>query len=233
MASRRMGRYRNEAESAVLCHYACRTPPVGTRGKALDPADTSGRQSTAVCVRSIMPIFKRLWNVIRARHVSDDIQQELETHLALLEEEEQKLGRSPGDARAAARRRFGNAALTNEKTREADLAGGLEAAKKDLLYAARVLRKSPGFSVFAALAIALGIGSTTLIFSIVNSLLLKPLPYAESQRLFMVWQRIPQEDRVSLSTKEFTAWRQQPGGFETLAAFTGSGFTIPGQGAPG
>ena len=75
-----------------------------------------------------MPIFKRLWNVIRARHVSDDIQQELETHLALLEEEEQKLGRSPGDARAAARRRFGNAALTNEKTREADLAGWLEAA---------------------------------------------------------------------------------------------------------
>src|SRR5229473_6495680 len=154
-----------------------------------------------------MSIFKRLWNVMRPRRVNEEIRQEMEMHLALLEEEERARGLSAGDARATARQRFGNTTLSNEKTREMDLLGWLEAAKKDLFYAARVLRKSPSFTVFAVLAIALGIGSTTLIFSILNSLILQPPPFPGSNRLYMVWQRLPQEDRVSLSTKEFLAWQ--------------------------
>src|SRR5438552_17567413 len=152
-----------------------------------------------------MSILKRLWNVIRPRRVNEEIRQEMETHLALLEEEERARGLGAGDARAMARRRFGNATSSSERTREKDLLGWLEAAKKDLFYAARVLRKSPACTVFAVLAIALGIGSTTLMFSIVNSLILQPPPFPNSNRLFIVWQRIPQEDRVPLSPKEFLA----------------------------
>ena len=96
-----------------------------------------------------MPIFKRLWNVIRPHRVSEGIEQETQIHLALLEEEERARGLSPEDARATARRRFGNVTQTNEKTRDMDLLGWLETTRKDLHYAARVLRKSPAFSVFA------------------------------------------------------------------------------------
>jgi hypothetical protein len=179
-----------------------------------------------------MTIFQRLWNVIRPRRVNDEIQQEMETHLALLEEEEQSRGVSGGEAQRIARQRFGNTTRTAEKTREMDLLGWLETGKKDLFYAARVLRKSPAFTVFALLAIALGIGSTTLMFSILNSLVLQPPPFPYSNRLYMVWQRLPQEDRVSLSTKEFLAWQTQSAVFERLGAFTGNGFTITGHGDP-
>src|SRR5258708_5292405 len=179
-----------------------------------------------------MFIFQRLWNVIRPGRVNDEIRQEMETHLALLEEEEQSRGVSDSEALRIARQRFGNTTGAAEKTRDMDLLGWLETAKKDALYAARVLRKSPAFTAFAVLAIALGIGSTTLMFSILNSLLLQPPPFPDSNRLYMIWQRLPQEERVSLSTKEFLAWQGTSAVFERLGAFTGNGFTITGRGEP-
>src|SRR5438105_4671646 len=115
-----------------------------------------------------MSIFERLRNVFRPRRLNDEIQQEMETHLALLEEEESTPGRAPEIARASARRRFGNSTRFQEQTREMDLVSWLEVAAKDIHYAFRVLRKSPAFSFFAVLTIALGIGSTTLMFSVVN-----------------------------------------------------------------
>jgi predicted permease len=80
--------------------------------------------------------------------------------------------------------------------------------------------------------LALGIGSTALMFTIVNSVLLKGPPFPEADRLVMLWQDLPQEKRVSFSTREFTAWRDQSRFFENFAAMTGNGFTITGPGEP-
>src|SRR2546423_3763222 len=113
-----------------------------------------------------------------------------------------------------------------------DVIGWIDTARKDLRYASRVLRKTPAFSFTAVLAIALGIGSTTLMFSVLNSLLLQPPPYHQADRLYMVWQRLRSGERASFSTRDFLAWKQQTESFEDLAAFTGSGFTISGVGEP-
>ena len=82
------------------------------------------------------------------------------------------------------------------------------------------------------LALALGIGANTTIFSVINSLLLQPLPYHDPERLVRVWQRIPGEDYVSFSPSEFLEYREQTQVFEDLSAFTGNGFTLTGRGDP-
>jgi putative ABC transport system permease protein len=80
--------------------------------------------------------------------------------------------------------------------------------------------------------LALGIGSTTLMFTLVNFLLLRGPAFPEAERLVMLWQKIPQEDRTSFSVKEFAAWKKQTEVFDQLATFTGTGFTITGRGEP-
>jgi len=108
----------------------------------------------------------------------------------------------------------------------------METLGNDLRYAARLLHKNLSFSGFAILALALGIGATALMASVVNSLLLEPLPYKDPERLFMVWNKIPHEERISFSTREFLAYNGQSAIFDKVAAFTGHGFVISGQGEP-
>ena len=88
------------------------------------------------------------------------------------------------------------------------------------------------FSLTVVLVLALGIGSTALMFTIVNSVLLKGPPFPDADRLVMLWQDLLQEKRVSFSTREFTVWSQQSQLFENFAAMTGNGFTITGRGEP-
>ena len=82
------------------------------------------------------------------------------------------------------------------------------------------------------LVLGTGIGSTALMFTLVNSLLLRGPGFPEVDRLYMLWQKIPQEERTSFSAKEFSAWQKQTEVFEQLATFTGTGFTITGRGEP-
>ncbi|MBA3272873.1 MAG: ABC transporter permease, partial [Chthoniobacterales bacterium] len=103
---------------------------------------------------------------------------------------------------------------------------------QDLRFAFRTLRKAPAFSLTVALVLALGLGSTVLMFAIVNSVLLKGPPFPEAERLFTLWQRIPQEPRVSFSPHEFVAWQEQTQTFESLAFVTGTGFVLSGRGDP-
>lgn len=95
----------------------------------------------------------------------------------------------------------------------------------DLKYAIRMLRKNPGFSFIAVLVLALGIGANTAIFSVVNGVLLRPLPYTEPDQLFMVWENDTQEGnpRNDVSPANFLDWKAQSQSFESLAAFTQPG----------
>jgi putative ABC transport system permease protein len=91
-----------------------------------------------------------------------------------------------------------------------------------------MLRKNPGFTCAGALTLALGIGANTAIFSVIDTVLLKPLPYAEADRLLMVWEKPPQGLRNYASEANYLDWRDQARSFSVLAAFTTGGFTLSG-----
>ena len=103
---------------------------------------------------------------------------------------------------------------------------------QDLRYAARMLAKSPGFTSVAVLTLALGIGANTAIFSFIDGVLLKPLPYGDPERIVMVWEKPPGGDRNGISTLNFLDWKTQNTVFEALAAQTGGSMTWSGGQEP-
>ncbi len=102
----------------------------------------------------------------------------------------------------------------------------------DLRYAFRTLRKSPGFTVVALLTLAIGIGANTAIFSFVDSILLKPLPYPDAERIVRVLEKPPGGGGNGISTLTFLDWRNQNTVFDSLAAQTGGDVTLTGRGEP-
>src|SRR5215813_6863011 len=156
-----------------------------------------------------MSMFRRLLATFRKRKLEDEIAEEMRFHLDARTQLNMQEGQTTEDARAAALRQFGNTTRQQEEARDADLIGWMETLGNDLRYAVRLLHKNLSFSGFAIMALALGIGATTLMFSVVKSLLLEPLPYKDANRLYMVWNKIPHEERISFSAREFLAYSGQ------------------------
>src|SRR5689334_23389894 len=103
---------------------------------------------------------------------------------------------------------------------------------QDLRYGARVLAKSPGFSLIAILTLALGIGANTAIFSVVNGVLLNPLPFHDPNQLVSMFQEIPNFKNGSISYPNFVDWRKMNTTFSSMAAYRGVGFNLSGNGEP-
>ncbi len=141
-----------------------------------------------------MNIWQRHWDRIRARlapllgreALESDLRRELDTHLALEAEEQRESGAAPEDAHYAALRIFGNSARVAEEVRESWGLLWLEKFLRDVRYGVRSLRKSPGFTAVAVLTLALGIGANTAIFSVMNALILEPLPFRAADRLVRI-----------------------------------------------
>jgi predicted permease len=161
-----------------------------------------------------------------------DFERELQAHLELEAEERHKNGCDEQQSQYAARKALGNTTLIKEDLRAVWSWVVIDRLAQDLRYALRTMRKSMSYSVVAVLTMSLGIASTTLIFALINSLLLQPLPFKDPDALYMFWEKIPNQDRVSFSPSNFVAYRSQTKVASELAAFTGNGFTILGRGEP-
>jgi putative ABC transport system permease protein len=162
--------------------------------------------------------------------MEDELQAELQFHLEREIEENIIRGMTPEEARYAAIRSFGGVERVKEESRDVRGLRPLEEVWQDLRYGARMLLRQPGFTVVAAITLALGIGANTAIFSVVNAVLLRPLPCEGPDRLVVFWTAHPQVGREVCSLPDFADWREQSRSFELMAAFTDSPFNLTGVG---
>ncbi len=162
-----------------------------------------------------------------------DFKEEIECHLAM-EADEIRDTVPRADSEAAARQAFGNVAATQERWYEHNHWMFFDYLSRDLRQALRQIKRRPGFCMIVILTLALGIGANSAIFSIVEAVLLRPLPYRDPSRLAMVFSgdpaREPHEGRVSLLN--FVDWRSQNRSFEDLTAFIGQTFMLRTGGLP-
>ena len=171
-------------------------------------------------------------NLFRKSAVERDLNDELESFVDLKTARKVRDGMEPNDARRAAVMELGGVEQVKEQVREGRAGYSVENWLRDLRFALRTLGRAPAFSLSVIGVLGLGIGSTALMFTLVNSLLLAGPPYQNADRLYTLWGKLPQESRVSFSPNEFMAWREQTEVFDGLGAYTGTGFTITGQGEP-
>ena len=163
-----------------------------------------------------------------------ELDEELRAHLSISVQTRVERGADRMEAERAARREFGNVGLMKDVTRDVWGRRWLEDLVEDLLYGLRMLGKNPGFAATAILTLALGIGANTAIFSAVNTVLLRPLPYKEADRLVMVWgnNRARGFDTDQVSPLDFADWRSQNHVFEAMAASTDTQYTLTGEREP-
>jgi predicted permease len=184
-----------------------------------------------------MPTLSRMKNFLRnifgPRRNDLELDAEVHGYLDLLAEEKMRQGMNPDEARRTARIELGGVEQVKEQVREARAGAWLDFLLQDLRYGARMLRKSPGFTAVAVLTLALGIGANTAIFSVVQGVLLAPLPYSQPDRLVIVLesnQRFPQD---AISYPNFQDWQRSARSFEQMAAVMGAqGFNLTSPGAP-
>src|SRR5260370_1038 len=166
-------------------------------------------------------IVSGLRSLFRKKRAGLELDEELNGFLEMAAEEKMKRGMSRKDALCAVRLEQGSLEVTKEVVRSAGWESLLETCWQDLRFAARMLRKSPGFTAVAILTLALGIGANTAIFSVVYAVLLKPLPYAKSNEVFNVFQQQqPDPSGQAWSYPNFEELREQNHVFTAVAGAT-------------
>jgi putative ABC transport system permease protein len=156
----------------------------------------------------------------RRRRSQRDFEEEIRSHLELEADRLVAEGHSAIDAPLAAKRRFGNVGVAQERYRDSDRFAALIDLGNDVRYAARMLRKAPGFTAIAMLTLALGIGANTAVFSVVNGVLLKSLPYRDPSRIVRVWETLPSVEQIMVSYPDYQDWRTRARVFDDIALFS-------------
>jgi putative ABC transport system permease protein len=161
--------------------------------------------------------------VFRRHRVEEELSEEIWFHIETRARDLVARGMSPDEARRRARIEFGSIERYKEEVRSARGLQLVNEARADLLMGARALRRAPGFTLAAGLSLALGIGANTLVFSLLDSTVLKPLALPEADRLVAIWT-VPSDRSEQLGTSsisQFTAFRDSARSFESIAAFNG------------
>ena len=182
-----------------------------------------------------MSPFRRLWNVTRRRQLDRELQDEVDTHLALIEDEARANGESHTAARQQARVRFGSPSAHRERALDGVIATSVESAWKELGFAARRLVRSPAFTIAAVLTLALAIAANAAIFAVVERVLLNPLPYPDSDRLVTLDHGSLAFNRprgFGITRGYYYLYLERAHTLESLAIYAGETATLTGTGEP-
>src|SRR5262245_58764700 len=166
-----------------------------------------------------MSWFRRLANVFRGARVRRDIERELSFHLSERTDQFRAEGTNAEEAGRQARRRFGNLTAQVERTRDADVSVRVEALFRNMRYGIRSLLRTPGFALTIVLTLALGTGANTAVFSAINAILLRPLPFPDADRLVQITQTQQRSSEFSIAPVRLEDWNQQNSTLEAISGY--------------
>jgi len=183
-------------------------------------------------IRALRRTWNRLLGSFSSQRRERDLAEELDAHIRLLTDENIRRGLPPDEAHRRARLEFGSVESTKERYRDQRSLPALDTISQDLRYALRGIRKNPGFAAVVIFLLAIGIGANTTLFTIINAVLLRPLPYPESDRLVWVGQTradlpFSSANPGAVSYENFADLRVQQTVFESIGAYQ------PAGGSPG
>src|SRR5580704_2137169 len=183
-----------------------------------------------------MPVLMKTRSIFRnlfcSRRVDADLDQEVHSHLEMLTEENIRAGMAPAEAGRAARIELGGIAQVQEQVRDQRLGSWLHSACSDGRYGLRYLRKNPGSTAVMVFTLALVIGASTAIFSVVYGVLLRPLPYADSDRILAVFEVTSHGQPSRLADPNFDDFRDQNRSFQAIAKYDNDMASVSGAAQP-
>ncbi len=153
------------------------------------------------------------------RRIEDDLARDIAEHIEMETRDNIERGMSPEEARFAAMRKFGNVMKVTEDTHAVWHWMWADRLRQDIRYSLRGLRRNPLFAAVAILTLALGIGMNTAVFSVVSSVLIKPLPYPHSERIVWIANRNQRFNFEASSAPDFLDWRRQANSFDQMAGY--------------
>ncbi len=161
-------------------------------------------------MRWLGELYRRLLVLVRRRRLERDLDDEIAFHLSMREAEHRRSGLTPREATITARRQFGNPTNLKEETRDAWLFSSFESWLQDVRFAGRSLRRSPGFALVAVLTLALAVGVTTAMFTLLDALILRPVPFRAPDDLSFIYMGTRTGGRGTVAPAVFRAWRENP-----------------------
>ena len=181
---------------------------------------------------SVQGFLERIRRTLLRRRYDEELDEEIRFHIDNETERLLRLGVPPAEARRQAEAAFGSVLHVKEQVREESGFRWLEALLRDLRYAARGLRNNPGFAGTAILTLSLGIGATTAVFTLVDHVLLRPLPYPDADRLVRVVQQNSPTNRWNLSVADVLGVQEIGTSLESFAALQPGSMALTGRGEP-
>lgn len=166
-----------------------------------------------------MAWLRRLWNTFNFERVQRDIDRELSFHISERVDQLRAEGLSDDEATRRARLQFGNVTVQAERTRDMDVSAWLDALRRDTRYAIRSLARTPGFTLTVLLTLALGIGANSAVFSAIDAVLLRPLPFPDGDRLLRLRQTQERSAETNIAPVRLEEWHRLNSTFEAITGY--------------